>query len=148
MKPTSQFPTRKKILQSLDTTLRSGRPESKPPPGLRSAILDEVRAHRNGSRQRAEGRPWSLGLRWLPAPAFAALTLLTVWWAVHRPSLPAVHPAHSNPTPLIAVGAALHVGEDTTRTLPPAVVAPLADELGRVNLDLENTARFLLASLP
>jgi hypothetical protein len=34
------------------------------------------------------------------------------------------------------------------RAMPSAVVNPLADELKNINRDLDNTAQFLLASLP
>jgi hypothetical protein len=34
------------------------------------------------------------------------------------------------------------------RAVPSAVVAPLTDELQKLNQDLNNTAQFLLASLP
>jgi hypothetical protein len=35
-----------------------------------------------------------------------------------------------------------------TRAMSAAVVAPLSDELDRLNRDLDHTAQFLLANLP
>jgi hypothetical protein len=43
---------------------------------------------------------------------------------------------------------ALQVGGEMARAVPSAVVNPLADELNNLNRDLDNTAQFLLASLP
>ena len=40
------------------------------------------------------------------------------------------------------------MGDQMVRTMPSAVVAPLSDELERLNRDLDKTAKFLLASLP
>jgi hypothetical protein len=40
------------------------------------------------------------------------------------------------------------MGGQVARAVPTAVVSPLADELEKVNRDLNSTAQFLLASLP
>jgi hypothetical protein len=43
---------------------------------------------------------------------------------------------------------ALELSEQITQTMPAAVMAPLSDEWQGLNRDLQNTAQFLLASLP
>jgi hypothetical protein len=131
-------------IQTLDRTLRNQPPRSEAAPDLHATIMNAVRA----SRASTPARRSPLFVRWLPAPAFAVLALSGLWWALHRPPDVAVHTPRHDHTGLLAIGAAMEAGDNATRTLPPAVVAPLSDELGRVNLDLENTAKFLLTSLP
>jgi hypothetical protein len=90
--------------------------------------------------------PW----RWAPAAAAvaAALVLTLVlgggWLTRRQPAPPPPTAAQA----LSAPAAALDWSAEMSRTVPAAVVAPLSDELERVNRDLENTADFLLASLP
>ncbi len=49
---------------------------------------------------------------------------------------------------MAAATTALEMGGQAARAAPAAVVTPLAEELARVNRDLDSTAQFLLASLP
>jgi hypothetical protein len=139
----------KKAIPALDHALLNSRPEIRMPSGLHSAIMDEIRASRIVQRPPQRDRSsWLMALRWLPASAVASLALLALWWTVHHgSSVPSPQPS-PNQDPVLALGSALNIGYYAPRTLTPAVVAPLSDELGRVNLDLENTARFLIASLP
>jgi hypothetical protein len=83
-------------------------------------------------------------LRWLALPAGASLVLLVVW---HSQRLPADKPTPATPS-LYAAANALETGGQIARTAPSAVVAPLSDELQRLNRDLDNAAQYLLASLP
>jgi hypothetical protein len=135
-------------IRSLDHALRNQPPASGAQPDLHSAIMEAVRASRGTHRNSAATRQWVLSPRWLPAPALATLALLGLWWTLHRPPNVHVHEAETAPAPILQIASALEAGDNAARSLPPAVVAPLSDELGRVNLDLENAAHFLLASLP
>ena len=83
-------------------------------------------------------------LRWATVPALAAIALLGVWWALHTP----VRPSAPDTPSLAAATSAFELSGQLARTVPAAVVAPLSGELERLNLDLANTAQFLLASLP
>jgi hypothetical protein len=47
-----------------------------------------------------------------------------------------------------AASTALDVGEYLTTSLQTAITAPMADELDRLNLDIANTTRALIATLP
>ena len=128
---------------SVEDALRASRPETSMPAGLHDAIMDQVRAAGPKSPHPHASRAWLFLLRWLSAPAFAAVAL-GAFLLLHSP------PNRHDPLAVspLAMGPALTLGDEATRTLPPAVIAPLSEELQRVNLDLENTAQHLLASLP
>jgi hypothetical protein len=97
-----------------------------------------MRAVQAAARTRAPRRN-PLWLRWLPAPALACLALLAGWWLFH----PSPKPAALEPA-----ATALLMSQQIVQTLPSTVLAPLNDEWQRLSLDLDNTARFLLANLP
>lgn len=78
--------------------------------------------------------------RWLAVPVVAVL-LGAVWaWKSASPA--------PRQIALETAGTALAKGADMARTAPDAALAPLTDEWQRVNLDLHNTAQFVLAALP
>ena len=87
-------------------------------------------------------------LRWLPAPALVALTVLGVWYALHQPVPATVQTPVPNTQSLAATATALEMSDLVVRDIPSAVLRPLSEEWARVNLDMDNTAQFLLASLP
>ena len=78
-------------------------------------------------------------VRWLPVPAAGVLALCAVYWL----SLP----QSSNPS-VPSLTDAFQAGEQITEMIPVQLVDPLTQEWQRVNLDLENTSRFLLAAVP
>lgn len=124
----------------LDRALKETAPKLKAPPSLHGSIMRAVRA-----AERPVAAPQGLTfLKWLPAPALVALVLL-VAWHVQRGQ---VRPPAPDPQSLAAATAALEMGGQMAQAMPSAVVAPLAAELERLNQDLNNTAQFLLASLP
>jgi hypothetical protein len=127
-------------MAELDRTLKETAPKLQVPPSLHHSIMQAVRAT---ERTAAEPREWSY-LKWLPAPALVALALM-VAWHVQRGE---VRPPAPDPQSVAAATAALELGGRMAQSVPAAVVAPLADELARVHRDLNNTAQFLLASLP
>jgi hypothetical protein len=135
-------------LQSVDETLRHKPPAFDAPPDLHFAIMNEVRQAARTNPAQLPRRSWTLLLRWLPASAFAALTLAAAWWLLnHRGTVSVPDPAN-NQIALVEVGSALEVGVNATRDIPPVVVGPLSDELDRMNTDLKNAGGFLLSSLP
>ena len=77
-------------------------------------------------------------------PALAVVVLLAIWWVARGPVRPAVQDTQS----LAAATTALDLGGEMARAVPSAVVSPLSNELERLNRDLNNTAQFVLASLP
>jgi hypothetical protein len=127
-------------MTALHRALTQSVPIIETPAFLHDSIMQAIQA---ADRQAPAQRSPVL-LRWAPVPALALVMLLAVWWALRSP----LQPAHRDAQPLAAATAALEVSGEMARTVPSAVVAPLSEELERLNLDLNNTARFLLASLP
>lgn len=78
-------------------------------------------------------------LRWLPVPAAAVLALCAVCWF----SLP-----RSLSRALPSLAEVFQTGGQMTDMLPSQLMDPLNEEWQRVNLDLENTTRFLQAAVP
>jgi len=125
---------------ALDRALKETVPIVEAPPWLHGAIMEAVRAARRPARPAR--RPALL--RWLPAPALALMLVVTTVWLMHRP---AQTPAQNAQT-LATATSPLQFGNQMVQAMPSAMVAPLSDELERLNQDLGKTAQFLLASLP
>jgi hypothetical protein len=123
--------------RALEHALTETKPAVEPPPSLHRSIMRSVRA-----AEPAAVEPGFPLLRWLAAPGLALVLALGVWAAL-KPPAPA-----PNPAPFAAVSTTLEMGNNMPQTLPPALVAPLSEELDRLNRDLNNTAEFLLASVP
>jgi hypothetical protein len=121
--------------QALHRALKSGPKAPELPAFLHESIM---RAVTGAAGPRIPPSPW-LALRWLPVPALAVLLAAGFWWSLRRA------PA---PQPLAPASAVLEAGQDMTRTVPAAVMAPLSDEWQRVNRDVRHTTQFLWASLP
>jgi hypothetical protein len=127
-------------MMALDRALKETAPKTEAPASLHQSIMQAVRA---ANRPAAAPRQPSV-LRWVPVPVFAVILVLGVLWVLQSP----VRPPAQTAQPLAAATTALHLGGQVVRTVPSAVVAPLSDELARLNKDLDKTAQFLLASLP
>jgi hypothetical protein len=129
----------------LDQSLKEAPRPRDVPPGLHAAILRNVRAAARPARP--AGARGSL-LRWLPAPALAGLALAALWWTLQRPAaLTQTRPLGAE-APLAAGLAALEWGDAITRRMPEELLAPLAEELSRIEHDLNRSAELLLASVP
>lgn len=129
---------------ALDQALANLPSESAIPPSLHGSIMRAVRAARCPSPTRRT-RGWWL---WLPATAGAAAVLIGLFWWV-RPA--AKHPTPANQPiakTLVAPATALALGDPVNWPMPISGVAPLTEELDRLNHDLDKTAQFLLACLP
>jgi hypothetical protein len=127
-------------LMALDRALKETAPRAEAPASLHQSIMQAVRA---ANRPAAAPRQPNI-LRWVPVPVFAVMLVIGVLWVMQSPVRPPVQTAQ----PLAAATTALQLGNQVVRTMPTAVVAPLSDELARLNQDLDKTAQFLLASLP
>ncbi len=122
--------------------------ESAPPPAapawLHGSIMGAVRAA-------ARPAPGLAALRWAPAAglglALALASAVVVWTRSHSVKPPPGAPMAITQA-LGAPGTALELGGRVTRAVPSGMVAPLSDELERLNRDLDQTAQFLLANLP
>lgn len=130
----------------LDQGLKNSRPDLKTSASLHAAIMRAVRA---AEPVRAPAFDWQkIWGRWIPATALASLILL-VFFAVshnsHRSELPAKPAALST---FADASSAVETGGKLVRELPDAALSPLNDERLRLNRDLANAQKFLLASLP
>jgi hypothetical protein len=124
-------------LSALDRDLRKSVPQAEPSPALHTSIMCAVR---RSARPAVAVRHPSV-LRWLPAPALAAL--LCAFWVWHRASAPA--PSRSA---LESASMALAASGEIVQAAPGTAMGPLTEEWQRLNKDLDNTAQFLLATLP
>ena len=129
-----------KEVAGLDRALRQAPPKTAAPRGLHAGIMRAVRA----AECPAEApRPLPF-LRWVTVPLVTLLVLVVAGHVLRRPPRPTAQSTQS----LAAASTALEMSSQLTQTMPAAMVAPLADELERLNRDLDNTAQFILASLP
>jgi hypothetical protein len=124
--------------RGLDHLLRKSVPMPPPPETLQADILQAL--HRESQ---LPTRPHLPRLAWLPIPA-AALVLLIAWALLD----PTGDPAVSDTSPLDSTGAAIELSGRLAHSAPDVLLAPMADELERLNRDLDSTAKFLLANLP
>ena len=127
-------------LMSLDRALREPAPKPAVPASLHGSIMQAVRAADRPPRSERQ----LPRLRWAPMPVFAAVVALLAWWVVNRPAPPTA----PDPQSLAGAATALEMSSQLARAMPSAVISPLSVELDRLNQDLDNTAQFLLASLP
>jgi len=128
-------------MTELDRALKQTAPRPQAPPSLHGSIMRAVRAVEPPV---AEARRGLTFLRWLPVPVVAVLALLVVWQVARGPLRVPVQDTQS----LTVATTALEMGSQMAHVMPSAVVSPLADELEKVNRDLDSTAQFILASLP
>jgi hypothetical protein len=130
--------------RDLDRALRQEQPGSEAPAFLHSSIMQAIRSA-DASVQASRIVP---RLGWIGAGVTAALAALIAWFAVYQPAQPSRPAEASKAESIAAVSSAIRAGDDITRGIPAALVAPLSDELDRFNRDLRATADYLLASLP
>ena len=133
-------------MTAVDRALKGTPSKSVAPPSLHSSIM---RAVRNADHQAAEAPSYlSLLTRLLPVP-IGAIALLGVCWLLFEKQAPPPRalPRAEAQTWSVALSP-FEVRDEVARTVPSALIAPLSDELKRINTDLESTAKFLLASLP
>jgi hypothetical protein len=127
-------------LKAVDRALKQCPPKPEAPAGLHRSIMHAVR-----TAERPAAAPAGLAfLRWAPVPLAAALALVAVWLALRGPAALPTQATQS----LAGATTALEMSGQLAQTVPSAVVAPLSEELARLNQDLDYTAQFILASLP
>ena len=122
-------------MSELDSALQMGRPARAPIP-LHGSIMRAVRRVEYPRSPVPRRVNW---VRWLPVPAVAVVALCAAWWLWYPQSSNRALPSFSQ---------AFDAAETITETLPAQLVDPLDQEWQLVNLDVEDTTRFLLASLP
>ncbi len=127
-------------MAGLDRALKQASRNLGSPPGLHRSIMRAV-----GAAERQTEAPHGLSvLCWVGTSVVTLLTLLVALHALRGP----VRPPTGDTQSLAGATTALEMSGVLAQRVPSAVVAPLSDELERVNRDLDNTAQFVLASLP
>jgi hypothetical protein len=128
----------------LDKELKNTQPVTEPPAALHASILRAVRS--DGSPAESAGEKFFSRL--IPISALGLVLLLGVLsgnFLAHRPATGPV----TNELPSLGVASStLDVGGELVQAGPSAVLAPLSDEMLRLNRDLTNAQNYLLASLP
>jgi ferric-dicitrate binding protein FerR (iron transport regulator) len=120
--------------EALGRALRSVPPAA---PSQRDSIMRAV-----GAAARQEQPRRALAPSWLAASAaVAALAVMLLWTAFHRPASP-------GPQSLDGAVMVLQMSEQMPDAMPRMVMAPLSDEWARVDRDLKDTTQVLLASFP
>ncbi len=118
-----------RAMGKLDERLKAEKPGAESPPFLHNAIMARVRASEQQSY--SNGALW----RWWAAPAGAALLIACFLGLVYF----ARQAAHTLPAPK---------PQQEVAAVPGKVLSPLSTEMDKLQLDLERTARFLVASVP
>ncbi len=124
---------------NLDQALREARPESPTPARLHNSIMNAVRA----AEPPVTARRPALALRWLAASSLAAVVVIAASWIGLRPS-----PQPVRPSSLAMASTAVEVSSQAPQVVPEAMIAPLSDELERVESDCDGGFQTVLASLP
>ncbi len=125
-------------VRRLDQTLRdTGSPIGEAPANLHASIMSAVRHQATASHSKSV---LSM-LRWLPAPALAVLLIWAIVHLFHTASDPGAETFASTIS-------SLNRGMEMAQTTPQDFMAPLSDELQRLNRDVEEAKSFLMASLP
>jgi hypothetical protein len=125
----------------LDQSLRKTKPGERMSPNFHNAILRAVMAKESVGRM---GTRPVLALRW---GVFCVLLMLAVagWTLWLKPKDDAVADERRS---LSAAAQFLEASAEMERQVPAAALAPLSGELERLNLDFDNAAQFVIASLP
>jgi hypothetical protein len=128
----------------LDQTLKNRLPKPAPAGSLHDSIMCAVR----GAPRPAAGEERAGWPRWIPVSSLALLALLAVFVAIRLATRPDVRVQPAGSQTLAAAGSALELGGSLMRQAPAAAMSPLSDEMQKLDRDLEDTERFLLATLP
>lgn len=124
----------------LEQALRTSRPEETASPFFAASIM---RAVKESGKPAGRASVWHGTLRVSGALGTALIALaFAIWLTGTRPDRP------ETPDVMASAGSALQLEDTVTHTLPLATVTPLNEEISRLNLDLTNTAHYLLANVP
>jgi hypothetical protein len=130
--------------QVLDSALKQAREDSDLPPALHDSIMRAIRSTSRPGHSHSKSSLW----RWVPVPVLGLAALVGISWLMHQPRQHGITSVTQPPPSLAALTSALTIGTEMTQTMPASMMAPMSEELVRVRLDVDNTANFLLASLP
>ncbi len=127
----------------LDRALR--RPPAAPvaDPALHHSIMRAVRDSISAEEPAPRRMPMGIGV----ATAFAFVAVIGLWLAA-RPPAHRLATGQSEEQNLAVARNLMEIGGEISRSVPPAMVAPLSNEWACVDHDVRDTTQFILASLP
>ena len=132
---------------ALDETLKNTRPAPAAPAGLHAAILRAVRSAE--SVERAESSGWEkFRQRLIPVSALGLLMILGLLGTDRFYRQPAVVAPPASSSSFALASTTLETGDELVQAAPTAALAPLSDEMRRLDRDVTNAQNYLLASLP
>jgi hypothetical protein len=132
--------------ETIGQTLKASSPENSAPPWLHQSIMMAImRSDAQAAiAPRRHFRPLLLA-----ASVATLIALLAGVAAVHfTPSHPRLAVTAADAASLSMAGSALEMGGGLIRQAPHDALAPLSDEMQRLQSDLDRAQRFLLTSLP
>lgn len=152
---------------ALDEALKNTRPAPTAPAGLHAAILRAVRSAESAGS--AESSGWEkFQQRLIPVSALGLLMILCLLGtdrfycqppvsgtgvppvSLHSEMAPGseTHGQDVRATSLALASTTLETGDELLQAAPTATLAPLSDEMRRLDRDVTNAQNYLLASLP
>ena|SRR5689334_20716441 len=132
--------------EGLETVLRES-PKTAIPCTLHNSIMRAVYAADRDHRVLVSGfaRFWRfLQIRWIPVSGFAGIILVGLLLTFQNRS----ETRNRSSQAVTQISAAFSASQEVVDALPSVTVGPLADEVDKMNQDLDRTAEFLLATLP
>lgn len=135
------------LKQELEFALRESAPASRFPPHLHNSIMGAIRAANHQEPNRVSAGLFLqrlTQLKWIPLGGVAVMMTLGVLIALHNRAAQNISTAQS----IAEISSAFTASQEIVDSLPAVSVAPLSDELDKVNQDLNHTTDFLLAALP
>lgn len=127
--------------ETVDRMLRRHKPGIQSPAGLHGSIMRAVSQARH-----AEAQPRMVMPRWMPAMGFAVMLVFAALWGLRLHERSELKTAGADTLALATQ--ALEMSREFAQTLPAKVMEPVSGELKKINEDVDNTAKYLLASIP
>ena len=129
---------------ALNHALKSQLPMPEDYPLLHDSIMRAVRTSMHA--RAAEKQPaWP---RWVPVSSLGLLVLLGVLMAIQFFPTTNMKVQHENSQTFAAAGSAIVLGSSLVREAPAVAMSPLSDEMQKLDRNLVDAKKFLLASLP
>ena len=129
---------------ALNHALKSQLPSREDCPLLHDSIMRAVRT--SMPARAAEKQPaWP---RWVPVSSLGLLVLLGVLMIIQFFPTMNVKVQPENSQTLAAAGSAIELGGSLVREAPAVAMSPLSDEMQKLDRNLVDAKKFLLASLP
>jgi hypothetical protein len=129
---------------ALNHALKSQLPSPEDCPLLHDSIMRAVRTSMH-ARAAQKQLAWP---RWVPVSSLGLLVLLGALMAIQFFSTMNMKVQPENSQTFAAAGSAIELGGSLVREAPDVAMSPLSDEMQKLDRNLVDAKKFLLASLP